>query len=265
MGKKKYLLAALLILSAVLLWVAFCGYAWSWGPFYTLHDLKTTRLAGNQAEYGLDQVPRLPDSPLQGKTLIFLGSSVTYGAASKRVSFVEYVQAGNGCTAVKEAVSGTTLAGRAPNSYISRMKRLQVREADLFVCQLSTNDATQNKPLGAVGPQTQMEEFDIETVAGAIEYIIAYAQETWHCPVVFYTNPRYDSENYAAMVRLLLEIKEKWGIRVIDLWSDTPFNQISEEERALYMADPIHPTQAGYWKWWLPKMEPVLWDAVDAA
>lgn len=101
----------------------------------------------------------------------------------------------------------------------------------------------------------RIDNFDTHTVAGAIEYIIAFAKDKWDCPVIFYTNPKYDSEKYSAMVELLKEIQNKWDIGVIDLWNDTDFNNITDDQRNLYMADEIHPTQAGYLEWWTPKME----------
>lgn len=188
------------------------------------------------------------------KTIIFLGSSVTYGAAAGGISFVDLLeQKKEGYHCIKEAVSGTTLVDDEEHSYISRMKRLSVeKKADLFVCQLSTNDATQGKPFGKVSDQWERELFDTHTIAGAMEYIISYAKDTFGCPVLFYTNPRYDSSSYQKMVDLLYEVKDKWGIEVIDLWNDTAFGQISAEEYREYMEDEIHPTLAGYEKWWLP-------------
>ena len=102
------------------------------------------------------------------------------------------------------------------------------------------------------------EAFDTSTVCGAIEYIIQYVRDTWHCPVVFYTNAYYESAEYSAMVDVLFSIQEKYGIGVIELYTDTAFNAISEESRALWMADAIHPTRAGYLQWWTPKMEQEL-------
>ena len=136
------------------------------------------------------------------------------------------------------------------------MKNISTKATvDLFVCQLSTNDASQQKALGTVSDSSAMQEFDTTTVAGAIEYIIAYAKETWDCPVVFYTNPQYDSSEYAGMVALLHEIAGKWNIAVIDLWSDIEWNEITAEQRVRYMADPIHPTKEGYLEWWTPYFE----------
>ena len=251
------------VLAAVILWIAFCGFQWSWGPFAKLHDVKTAGLPDNGTRYALDTVPAVPNSPLEGATVVFLGSSVTYGASSNGVSFADYIGARSGCTVVKEAVSGTTLVDGGIGSYISRLKKLDVSQADLFVCQLSTNDATQGKPLGKVSDSRRTEEFDTSTVAGAMEYIIAYAREAWDCPIVFYTNPRYDSPTYGEMVSLLHALADKWDITVIDLWNDGAFNDITAEQRALYMAGTIHPTQAGYLEWWTPAMEPLLYQAME--
>ena len=248
---------------AITAWIAFCGYQWSWGPFARLHDIKTAGLPGNAEQYDLTNVQRLTGCPLEGKHILFLGSSVTYGAASQGVSFADYIGVRNGCAITKEAVSGTTLVDGGLDSYISRLKKLDADiPADLFVCQLSTNDATQKKDLGNVSESFDRGDFDTKTVAGAIEYIISYAKETWNCPVVFYTNPQYNSAEYAAMVELLHTIQEKWDIAVIDLWNDAEFNDITSEQRDLYLADAIHPTKAGYLEWWTPYMESVLCEVI---
>lgn len=264
MSLKKWVLIVVSLILCIALWLAFCGYQWSWGPFAKLHDIKTAGLAGNAAQYAPEQVEKTADSPLSGKHIIFLGSSVTYGASAKGKSFVDYIAAQNGCIITKETVSGTTLVDSGMDSYISRLKKLSAETpADLFVCQLSTNDASQDKPLGKIGESFDLEKFDTATVAGAMEYIIVYAQQTWDCPVIFYTNPRYDSEKYMAMVELLTEVAEKWDISVIDMWNDDTFNSITDEQRTLYMADVIHPTQAGYLEWWTPYIEEFLSKAVQ--
>lgn len=260
---KKTVLIGGIVIVAVLLWIAFCGYQWSWGPFHRLHDLKTARLPGNAKEYAPETVAFLPESPLTGRHIIFLGSSVTYGAAAKGVSFAEYIVVRNGCTVTKEAVSGTTLTDGGLDSYVARLKTIRDAKADLFVCQLSTNDASQKKPLGTVTDSFDPSSFDTHTVAGAIEWIIAYAKDKWNCPVVFYTNPHYDSKAYADMQELLIGIAEKWDIDVIDFWEDETFNTITPEQRSLYMADPIHPTQAGYRDWWTPYMEKFFFEVID--
>ena len=218
---------------------------------------------GNYGEYGLENTAAAENSPIKDKTIIFLGSSVTYGYGSLGVSFADFLEKSDGIHAVKEAVSGTTLVDEKSNSYVSRLKTIDTSiKADAFVCQLSTNDATKEKPLGKVSVSFDIDSFDTQTVSGAIEYIIAYAKDTWNCPVVFYTQANYDSDYYGEMVSLLLEIQEKWGITVIDFWNDEEINNITDEERSLYLVDRIHPTKAGYKIWWLPKFQKSLYDIV---
>lgn len=217
---------------------------------------------GNDDQYSAANAQPLSGSPLQGKAIIFLGSSVTYGSAAKGESFVDYMVKQDGIVAIKEAVSGTTLVDETvwgKKSYIERMKTIDPTiQADAFICQLSTNDATMKKPLGEVSDGFELEDFDTQTVAGAIEYVIAYAKQTWDCPVIFYTGTQYKSGHYEEMVALLLQIQEKWGIGVIDLWNDAEMNAVSKADYDLYMVNGIHPSRAGYRDWWTPKFEAFL-------
>lgn len=229
------------------------------GVYVPIAKSQGTFAKGNAKQYSVAACQPDANSPLQGKTYIFLGSSVTYGSAAKGESFADYLQKKDGIIAVKEAVSGTTLVDESDTSYVARLKTIDKNlQPAALVCQLSTNDATRKKPLGTVSDGKEMTAFDTKTVAGAIEYIIAYAQVTWSCPVVFYTGTRYNSAYYAQMVDLLYQIQNKWGIVILDLWNDEAMNAVSKEDYRLYMANGIHPTRAGYRDWWLPKFETIL-------
>ena len=61
------------------------------------------------ADFSVKTVQKRENSPLEGKLFYFLGSSVTYGAASDGESMADFLAALTGCTCVKEAVSGTTI------------------------------------------------------------------------------------------------------------------------------------------------------------
>ena len=210
----------------------------------------------NMGNYVLPEEAPVSGTVLEGKTILFLGSSVTYGYGSFGVSFADYFERLYGVNAVKEAVSGTTLADLGSTSYVSRLKKVGVGlRPDAFVCQLSTNDATKGIPLGVISQSMDPTDLDTSTVAGAIEFIITYVRNTWDCPIVFYTQARYDSPVYAEMVLLLQNIAEKWDVSVIDLWNDDILNDITPEQRKRYLIDAIHPTKTGYRDWWLPKMQ----------
>ncbi len=262
-SKKKHKTVCLVLLIAFLVISAggYLGYL-LFGQQIIQNHLRS--LPGNAAQYEPENIPADPDSPLQGKVILFLGSSVTKGYGACDTSFAELLAQKDGVIAVKEAVGGTTLVTKNDESYIPRMEKLdKTMRADAFVCQLSTNDAKGKLPLGEISDSFDRSSFDTATIAGALEYIASYAQETWNCPVVFYTGTRYESEHYGKMVALLHAVAEKWGCTVADLWSDEALNDIDDEQRKLYMLDDIHPTKAGYWAWWLEPIETALINAIE--
>ncbi|MBQ4573955.1 MAG: SGNH/GDSL hydrolase family protein [Clostridia bacterium] len=177
---------------------------------------------------------------LKGKTVFFLGSSVTYGSASGGISFADLMVERCGIKAIKEAVSGTTLADIDDSSYVARLKRADPSCApDLFICQLSTNDAGRGIPL--------------EQTEAAIREIISYVREVFDCPIMFYTGTKFESVPYERMIELLRSLQKEYGFAILDLWNDPDMLAVSAGDYARYMADPVHPTLAGYSEWWLPK------------
>lgn len=213
--------------------------------------------AGNLPQFDPENYETNPDSPLKGLNIIQLGSSVTFGSGSMENSFVEFIAQMTGSEYVKEAVPGTTmsnLATQADTSYINRMLENLDPEmhADLFLCQLSTNDASKRVPLGEISDSEDPADYDLETVAGAIQYIITYARDTWNCPIMFYTGTKYSNEAYGEMVDLLLQIQEKYDIGVIDMYHDLDTDVQLYNQYISF--DGIHPTKRGYGQWWAPYM-----------
>ena len=186
---------------------------------------KVIKAEGNAKKYSVAQTKMEP-SDLINNQIAFLGSSVTYGA------------------------------GADSNSYIGRIGRLPVLEKlTAFVLQLSTNDAIKGKEdLGEIATD---DNFDTQTVTGAIEYILNYVKKNWNCPVLIFSNPKFDSEFYGQMVERVKELQNKWNFNFLNLWDDDSFNY-NEKDRELYMLDPIHPTRAGYKLSWLPVIEEEL-------
>lgn len=207
-----------------------------------------------------EAIPEPPtEADLSEMRIAFLGSSVTYGSASGGKSFVEFLSENTGCEYIKEAVSGTTLVDNGASSYVQRMKTMPTNKTvDAFVCQLSTNDASQNKPLGEVAVGTALNSFNTATVTGAMEYIICYATNTYGCPVIFYTGTKYQNTLYKQMVDRLYELQDKYDIGIIDLYNDEEMNAVSSADYNRYMSDSIHPTLIGYRDWWTPKFESYL-------
>ena len=177
---------------------------------------------------------------LKNKTVLFLGSSVTYGAASNGVSFADIMAKNCGINMIKEAVSGTTLADINDRSYVARLKTVDTsKKIDLFICQLSTNDASQN--------------IAIDKIEDAIRFIVSYVKDVFNCPIMFYTGTYFESKLYIDMICLLEKLKDEYGFYILNLFSDPEMLSVSKTDYETYMADPIHPTLKGYTDWWTPK------------
>ena len=264
--KKVITIFAIVIVILALIELVAIGILGGIGPLGFLRGVMQGRMEGNRSQYSFDLITPLEDSPLKDGKICVLGSSVVYGASSQQVAVGEFLSKRFDCALTKEAVSGTTLVDNGEKSYIQRMlNNIDPNEHfDLFVCQLSTNDATQELPLGEIVDSTDLNDFDTSTVTGAMQYVICYARQTWNCPVVFFTGSRYDSPAYEAMVQRLMELKDLYEVGVLDLWTSDSFNSISDAQRSLYMDDNIHPTKAGYRDWWGPEMETQLLDYLAA-
>jgi lysophospholipase L1-like esterase len=219
--------------------------------------------------------------------MYWLGSSVTLGMCSEEYAVADYIAAQHDVTCIKEAVSGTTLidadAGWGKKSYVYRLQNStnfsKEQKIDAFVCQISTNDA-KSENVDNWGrltslKATNIDAFNVKTTLGAMEYIVAYVEQTWDCPIYFYSGSYFGNtgergssnpkgSDYAKLVQKTRDLAEKWNeiegyeVRVIDLFNDEEFNNITDEQYGAYMKDPIHPYKRGYVEWWTPAFEKVF-------
>lgn len=239
---------------------------------------------GNDNYYDKKNASKVENSPLEGKTIYWLGSSVTYGSGSSGQSVAHYLAQTDGAVCVVDAVSGTTLATYSESdetSYLARLlkgEKLKPEERiDFFVCQISTNDC-KDENVGQLGELTgddvtDLDSFDTATTAGSLEYVIRYVHDTWNCPIYFYSCAYFGDEglrgnqspsgtNYEKLVDMTHQAAEKWNrlgeyqVKVIDLYHDTEFNAlVSDTDYEFLMRDAIHPRKAGYMVWWLPEFQ----------
>lgn len=237
----------------------------------------------NFKQYDVSSCTLDENSPIKGKKIYWLGSSVTLGMCSQNQAVPDFLDAMTGTVSAKEAVSGTTLFDKKQNgqdSYVTRLKNTtkfdKEEKIDGFVCQISTNDAKSSfsSMWGSVSETYEYDpnKIDVSTTAGAMEFVVTYVEQTWDCPIFFYsgsyftdsgvrksTNP--SKENYEKIISLTEDVAEKWNkvegydIQIIDLFHDEEFNSISDKDYKLYMHDPVHPFKAGYKLWWTPEFK----------
>ncbi|MDF7626758.1 SGNH/GDSL hydrolase family protein [Lactobacillaceae bacterium L1_55_11] len=221
--------------------------------------------AGNAAQYGVAATPHSQYYQLlQGKRVAFLGSSITDGLGALGEGTPDYLRQADGMDIQKYAISGTTMAGHYPWSFVNRLQTdiPKDQHLDALVVQLSTNDKRFHIPAGQISDSKNLADFNTGTTTGAMEYIIKYAQDTWHAPVVFYTVLDPKEAGYQAQIDTLYALQKKWGIQIINLGQD-PHIQAETAANPQYMADDVHPTREGYQTLWLPYFESKLSELFD--
>ncbi|TPR42344.1 SGNH/GDSL hydrolase family protein [Apilactobacillus micheneri] len=215
-----------------------------------LTGISYTSISANADNINTNQNINVNDhSILNGKRIAFLGSSITQGLYSGNVSFVDLMSKHDGIIPDKEAVSGTAMAGITNLNYFRRMQRKipKNQHFDAFVTQLSTNDdKIFHFPIGDVSPSYNLNDFNTRTTTGAIEYIAKYVQDTWHCPLVFYTCLDKGDAKYGQLVQRLYQLQNKWHFKIIDLYNNKDLNNEMYKPFSYNMANNIHPTLKGY-------------------
>ncbi len=225
-----------------------------------LETMMKETLDPNDGAYSVAALTPLKKSPLAGKTFYWLGSSVTLGLFAFNEGLPDYLAKHQGCTCLKEAVSGTTLRQENPNddSYLSRLRRSKSFDPkapiDGFLIQASTNDCWDQRKIGS--PDNP----DPKTTYGGLRAILSYVKATWDCPIYVITGSYYPDLNsltYGAFIDTLSRLSGSYGFLLIDLWHD-PILRKQEKELALAMHDGIHPYRKGYRDYWLPRLEAAL-------
>ncbi|MBQ6223065.1 MAG: SGNH/GDSL hydrolase family protein [Solobacterium sp.] len=250
----KWVLAVILAIGCA------CGVA----GYKTLCDTTGLNKPGNHSRYNPENQTVLADSPLKGKTILFLGSSVTQGYASQGISYVDYIEHIDQCNVIKEVMGATTVANipgmmGEGTSYNPRLRKYDHTTAvDAVVIQLSSNDSTAGSDLGELSNGFDITQIDDTTFTGGMESLIAYCKQEWNCPVLVYSNPAfrgkslYNSAAYAAMKDKMTTIAEKWDVDYLNLWDDPDCNAVPDKQFFRWMSDTVHPTKQGYLEWWTP-------------
>ena len=174
--------------------------------------------------------------------ILALGSSITRGYGNHDISFVEMLNDVKDedirFNVYKEAINGTTLANRKDNSYLARLRKLDLtllKTFDYVLVQLSTNDLHLLK--------NRLDLNDEKTTFGAIIEIIKYIKENTDAKTIFYTCFAKRNKKYENMIETLKTIKENCGFSIIDFYEN---EEMRKAKFRLIMSDNIHPNKEGY-------------------
>lgn len=203
-----------------------------------------------------------PDSPLKGKTGLFVGDSISAAANDARYMKNKGLGAWAGRIGwhyqledTNKSVSGSTIAINTGRGYIAdQLTSMAANDYDYVIIQGGVNDANVGVAEGAVSTSYNIEDFDRNTYAGGLEYIFAKAVELYGDTaaigyIINYQLPNRSTFNrFGSFVDTAKAACEKWGVAYIDLYNNDAITTAMDLKTngSLYAQDNLHPNERGY-------------------
>jgi lysophospholipase L1-like esterase len=201
---------------------------------------------------------------LTGKTAVFLGDSIC-AATTVEGAYYNYGWAGligeaNGMTWKNYGKDGgtvTSLSAVQSNLWLTTQADLAITEhpaADYVIFEGGCNDADQMKDAGLGVISSNYSTFDTSTFSGAFEALVLKLVNAYPNAKIGYIIPQkmYTQNDHSAAGHVhrrffdrAIEICQKWGIPVIDLWRASPLNPKLPNASRFY-TDGQHLTLEGY-------------------
>ena len=209
---------------------------------------------------------------LEGKTINFMGDSITEGAgvndrANNRYDNV--IKRKYGLKAVcNYGIGGTRLAhqykpSNEPRHDLNMCARAYDMSwaADVIVVYAGVNDYLHgDAPFGEIGDKTNA------TYCGAVDWMMSFLTKTYHWTKVIFVTPAKcvfhgitdcrNVSNYAPKLDdarplrdycdVIIETGKKYGISVLDLYDALPIDMLDDEVRAKYAPDGLHFNDLGH-------------------
>ena len=218
--------------------------------------------------YGYIEVPtsnaKKKSNPLCGKVAVFLGDSIcaattvegeyyNYGWAgmigeANQMSWTNYGK--NGGTIAHRGSDGTCIANIADKAITEHPA------ADYVIFEGGCNDADLMREAGLGSISSDYATFDTSTFTGAFEALVLklitaypYAKIGYIIPPKMYARNDYTANTHLHRLYFnrAIEVCEKWGIAVVDLWRGSSLNP-KLANSSLFYTDGQHLTLAGYEK-----------------
>ena len=183
---------------------------------------------------------------LSGKTALFTGDSICYGAGSTG-GYARYIREKNKMNVINYGVSGTRIAvSDIDDAIVTRIATMQ-DTADYICLEGGVNDAWCGVvPLGEISKGFNS-DLDEETFTGAFESLLKQSLLKWKGAKIFYIIPHkmIGVDDYMNRAK---ELCEKWGVPCLDLRLMTGFFAYDDEMKKTYTAngDGVHPNAQGY-------------------
>lgn len=228
----------------------------------------------------------LETNPLKNKTIIMNGDSICEDIYGNRVGWVGRIGKRNGMTWKNYGISGGTIteevqdsSGNTKHSVCGTIDAMfkEYPDADYVIIEGGTNDADLlGNIIGAEAPRIGSFNYtdyngtyDTHTFCGAFETICFKLSKYWkHAKVGYIVAQKMgvstangftaEKNNRRAYFEKAIQICNKWGISVLNLWDGTPLNpnldcyytqgesKEQNETKGNYYIDGQHLTSRGY-------------------
>ena len=178
-----------------------------------------------------------------GKRVYCIGDSITAGYSESGTVTMPWPKILNRdwrYNAINYGITGTTLATTKANSISERLKSYDPAECDICLVMGGFNDGGENVPLGDI------DSSDTATVYGALNdicntLVTRFSGKRYG----LITTPKYRAGGDWNIDTAIREVGAKWGVPVLDLHvCMMPICQ-TEEIKAIYCPDGVHPSDAG--------------------
>ena len=197
------------------------------------------------------------DSPLQGKSALFMGDSITQAGPGDlslyHCGWAGRIAASAGMECINAGVSGASVSTRFPdNRVITQMDNYKNRSFDFVIMHGGVNDAWFEAPLGQMSEGTELSDFNITTFAGGLEELFYTAKKNYpEAPLGYIVNyPTTWSEGKLSELDKYMDeaikICEKWGVSYLDLYHDTNLHKELKIDKLVYLPDRVHPNGLGF-------------------
>ncbi len=195
---------------------------------------------------------------LKGKTLNFLGDSITYGGGPFR--FTDVIAQEQGAKCNNYGICGTRIAKQIAPSWSAEMDRhylTRVDEmeapADAVLVFGGTNDFGHgDAPLGSITDRTE------DTFYGALHLLAQALMTRYPTAIIAFLTPLHRLDEplpgeptdrratLSEYVQAIHEVAGWYGLPVLDLYISSGMQPQVEANRQAYMPDGLHPNEAGH-------------------
>ena len=203
-------------------------------------------------------------SPLNGKKMLFMGDSISYGSGDGVSPFrtgrawAGRIADWTGAITTNASVGGAKVSyQRGDDNWVySQYVPYTKEKFDIIVMHGGVNDARHERPVGTLTEgkeDTKAMEKNRTSYAGGLEWIFYNVSKTNpDAKLFFIANHRLDghskghAKDMSAYFNVAKEACEKWGIIFIDLYNNKELNDKLETTTTKYLPDTLHLNAQGY-------------------